>query len=568
MKKHIGVISLVVMLVLTSFTVMSVTADETITEGFEEGVMPPSGGWYTIDENLNQSWGIANATWYPDYVHGGEYAAWINYDSGFYSDNWLISPDYDLGECEGATLSFWAASDTNYPDATMELHIRGDGFDDTLWNMTQNETWDTFAYRQKTFDLSPYCGDIINISWRYVGLDGESFGLDDISLYLDEYEPYISITELNPENGAVDIDVSQNNVSVYITADPDDSTSVSEHSPTLFSWEIGGDYVVQNSSTNDAPGRKEADLLVLPYDTIIAWYVNVSVDGYYENVTYTFTTIEYNEQPVANFTYVVEGLKVTFNGSISSDDGIIENYTWDFGDDNVSYIANPEHIFGANGSYNVNLAVKDDKGVEDSYNETIDVSNARPVVDFTATSDGKKVTFASTASDVDGTIADYTWNFGDGNTSYDENPVHTYAKENNQYTVTLTVTDNLGLTNSTTKTVKTKDTTDPTVEIVTPKRAVYINGEEKFGRLLGMAIIIGDITIEVNASDEGSGIAKVEFYGGLLGTKLLGNDTEAPYTFEWTRGRIRFFHIQTLKVVAYDNDGNPAMDKMIVRKIL
>jgi len=128
--------------------------------------------------------------------------------------------------------------------------------------------------------------------------------------------------------------------------------------------------------------------------------------------------------------------------------------------------------------------------------------------------------------------------------------------------------DNLGLTNSTTQTVKTEDTTDPMVDIVTPERAVYISGEKKFGRLLGIAIIIGNITIEVNASDEGSGIAKVEFYGGLLGTKLLGNDTEAPYTFEWTRDRIRFFHIQTLKVVAYDNEGNSDYDRMIVRKLL
>jgi PKD repeat protein len=576
MKKDIVVLSLVGMLLLSSFAFTSVIADTTPTfddtfeEGFEDGIMPPPGGWYTIDENPFRPWSIVNATWYPDFVHSGDYAAWINYDSLNYSDNWLISPDYDLSTYSEATLSFWAASDTLFPGATMELYIRGDGFDDLIWNMTQDEVWGTFEYREKTFNLSSYCSGVVNISWRYVGLDGESFGLDDISLYLEDEAAYISITEPIPIKGATNVDVNQATVSVNITADHTDGTSVSEYAPTQFDWEIGGEYIEYNSSTNDLPGRKQANLTTpLPYGTNITWYVNVSVDGSYMNITYYFTTVKHNEPPVANFTYLVEGLKVTFNGSISSDpDGSIENYTWDFDDGNYSYIANPQHIFAANGSYNVNLTVRDSNDTTDSYNQTIDVTNARPIVGFTAEPDGKTVTFTSTSYDVDGNVANHTWDFGDGNTSYDENPVHTYAQENKQYDVTLTVMDNLGLTNSTTQTVKTEDTTDPMVDIVTPERAVYINGEKKFGRLLGMAIIIGDITIEANASDEGSGIAKVEFYGGLLGTKLLGNETEAPYTFEWTRDRIRFFHIQMLKVVAYDNEGNTAMDRMIVRKFL
>jgi len=576
MKKDTVVLSLVGMLLLSSFAFTSVIADTTPTfdntfeEGFEDGIMPPPGGWYTIDGNPFRPWGIVNATWYPDFVHSGDYAAWVNYDSLNYSDNWLISPDYDLSTYSEATLSFWAESDTLFPGATVELHIRGDGFDDVIWNMTKDEIWDTFEYREKSFDLSSYCGGAVNISWRYVGLDGQSFGLDDISLYLEDEDAYISITEPIPIKGATNVDANQATVSVNITADPTDGTSVSEYAPTQFDWEIGGEYIEYNSSTNDLPGRKQANLTTpLPYGTNITWYVNVSVDGSYINITYYFTTIEYNEPPVANFTYLIEGLKVTFNGSISSDpDGYIENYTWNFDDGNYSYIANPQHIFAANGSYNVNLTVRDSNDTTDNYNQTIDVANAYPVVGFDYEPDGKTVTFTSASYDIDGDIANYTWYFGDGNTSYDENPVHTYAAENHQYAVTLKVTDNLGLTNSTTKTVKTQDTTDPTVEIVTPERAVYINGEKKFGRLLGMAIIIGDITIEVNASDEGSGIEKVEFYGGLLGTKLLGNDTEAPYTFEWTQDRIRFCHIQTLKVVAYDNEGNSDYDRMIVRKLL
>jgi PKD repeat protein len=54
------------------------------------------------------------------------------------------------------------------------------------------------------------------------------------------------------------------------------------------------------------------------------------------------------------------------------------------------------------------------------------------------------VTFSSAGStDLDGTIASYAWNFGDGTTSTSANPQHTYTLAGD-YVVTLTVTDNLG----------------------------------------------------------------------------------------------------------------------------
>jgi chitinase len=81
-----------------------------------------------------------------------------------------------------------------------------------------------------------------------------------------------------------------------------------------------------------------------------------------------------------------------------------------------------------------------------------------------------------------------------------------------------------------------------------------------------MPIIIGDIAIEVDAKDNnGSGIARVEFY---INGKLKLNDTSAPYDYTWKRDRLRLIHMQIIKVVAYDNAGNSAEAKMIVRKIL
>ncbi len=58
------------------------------------------------------------------------------------------------------------------------------------------------------------------------------------------------------------------------------------------------------------------------------------------------------------------------------------------------------------------------------------------------------VSFSSAGStDPDGSIASYSWNFGDGNTSTSANPSHTYAADGS-YSASLTVTDNGGATNT------------------------------------------------------------------------------------------------------------------------
>jgi hypothetical protein len=56
---------------------------------------------------------------------------------------------------------------------------------------------------------------------------------------------------------------------------------------------------------------------------------------------------------------------------------------------------------------------------------------------------------ASGCTDSDGTIVSYSWDFGDGHMSQLQTPTHTYNQEGS-YTVMLTITDNDGLTNTST----------------------------------------------------------------------------------------------------------------------
>ena len=59
---------------------------------------------------------------------------------------------------------------------------------------------------------------------------------------------------------------------------------------------------------------------------------------------------------------------------------------------------------------------------------------------------------ASGSTDFDGTIASYSWDFGDGSTGSGAKPTHTYSNDDD-YTVKLTVTDDKGVAASMTKTL-------------------------------------------------------------------------------------------------------------------
>ncbi len=76
--------------------------------------------------------------------------------------------------------------------------------------------------------------------------------------------------------------------------------------------------------------------------------------------------------------------------------------------------------------------------------------NRAPVANFNSSTSGLTVTFTDTSTDTDGSIASRAWNFGDGTTSTSANPSKTYATAGT-YTVSLTVTDNGGLTNTKTQ---------------------------------------------------------------------------------------------------------------------
>ncbi len=184
-------------------------------------------------------------------------------------------------------------------------------------------------------------------------------------------------------------------------------------------------------------------------------------------VTPPVTTTVANQPPVGSFTPTANGLTVTFNASDSRDpDGTILGYQWNFGDGTAvlnTTSATVTHVFANSGTFMVNLIVLDSQGTVSSvFSRNITVApipptNQAPIAGFTAANMDTTAAFNATLStDADGTITSYAWNFGEPasstNTATGNSATHVYATTGS-YVVSLTVTDNGGLTAVSTQTV-------------------------------------------------------------------------------------------------------------------
>ena len=140
--------------------------------------------------------------------------------------------------------------------------------------------------------------------------------------------------------------------------------------------------------------------------------------------------------------------------------------------------------------------------------------------------------------------ADWVFNHWAGDLSGSTNPT------------TITMTGNKAVTAN--FTLAGDDTIPPVVEIIKPINAIYIFNKPILP--FRMPVVVQLITIEVNASDNQSGIDRVEFY---IDGVLKGNDSSAPYSYDWNEIRSGK---RTIKVTAYDNAGNIASAEILVFK--
>lgn len=152
------------------------------------------------------------------------------------------------------------------------------------------------------------------------------------------------------------------------------------------------------------------------------------------------------------------------------DEGNVVSYYWHFGFDgpgSYSTDKNTSVTYTRPGTYLVKLTVTNEEGgYKTSEKEiVIDRINEPPVADFISSPAvsviGSPITFTDKSED-DGQIKGWLWEFGDGATSTEQNPKHTYSK-GGFIKVKLTVTDDKGLTGSREKTIFVRSSLTPGV---------------------------------------------------------------------------------------------------------
>jgi parallel beta-helix repeat protein len=208
-----------------------------------------------------------------------------------------------------------------------------------------------------------------------------------------------------------------------------------------------------NSWDNNSIGNFWDDYSGIDYDSDGIGDISYSIPGGNNQDKYPLGFF-INSVPIANFTYTPVSpisIDIIQFKDISIDDGNITLWNWSFGDGNVSIHPEPLYQYDDDGIYIVNLTVTDEYNISNSTQKTILVENAAPVADFLYSPiepiSLDITNFYDFSYDLDGNIVNWTWDFGDGNLSYEQNSTHQYSSVGN-YTVSLMVIDDDGTNDS------------------------------------------------------------------------------------------------------------------------
>jgi len=344
------------------------------------------------------------------------------------------------------------------------------------WNMISDTV--SFYHPQAEFAFTNVCGDF--------QFNNESTVVTGVLSYLWDFDDGFTSTDENPDH--VYSATGDYEVSLIVTHESGCESSIShlvsfyepvalfDHDPPCFGnqtcfydqsipnaasitawyWDFG------TGITSGVPNP--CYIYATPGEYIVTLSV-LNSDGCVSN-PYT-DTLNVDLEPVADFISEIGCLNDTsFFINQSDTSGIqVASWLWDFGDpgsggNNTSALFEPHHIFTAEGPFDVTLTVENINGCTASVINTI-VIDSIPFAAFTAPD--------TIAVGVEITISDYSvshgipilsrfWDFGDGTTALNPNPViHTYSS-GGSFEICLTVTNIEGCSDSACSIIVVTDT--------------------------------------------------------------------------------------------------------------
>ncbi len=181
-------------------------------------------------------------------------------------------------------------------------------------------------------------------------------------------------------------------------------------------WDVTGGQIISGQSTTsiniiwNAPGSGKVTLIQ-------------------SNQASCKDTVDYNvlviKNPTAKFVVKEDCIGTSTQFTDSSSDANV--YFWKFGDGKSSVQRNPFHTYDSAKTYNVQFIVTGSGNCADTVNgNAVVFPMPNTDFDFTKTS-GLTYSFEDKSTIASGTVAQWTWDFGDGNSSTTQDPNHQYA---------------------------------------------------------------------------------------------------------------------------------------------
>lgn len=228
-------------------------------------------------------------------------------------------------------------------------------------------------------------------------------------------------------------------------------------------------------------------------------------------VSCTLTVTPPPSPPVANFSGSPRTgdppLPVNFTDQST---GLVSSWFWDFGDDGTSTLKNPSHTYQNVGSYDVALTVTGPGGSDTETKTDYITVGSPPVADFSGEpTSGCAPLEVDFTDESTGDPTSWLWDFGDGQTSTDQNPTHIYD-DPGSYTVSLTATNSVGS--------DTKTKTD------------YITVGSEPGAAFSADPVEGCPPLEVSFTDESSGYP--DSWQWDFGDGGSSSESDPNYTYE------------------------------------
>ncbi|MBK8658849.1 MAG: PKD domain-containing protein [Bacteroidetes bacterium] len=224
------------------------------------------------------------------------------------------------------------------------------------------------------------------------------------------------------------------------------------------------------------------------------YFVTLKVENAIGCVDTSVQLITVVNPPVANIGSVIACEDVPFllaDSSVTFSDPVA-NWRWNV-DGTIYNTASPQHIFSDTGLYPITLKITTLKGCVDSVQSQLTV-RAAPNANFAITplygEAPADIQFSNLTTDATG----FDWNFGDGGTSTDENPIHTFIA-NDTFQILLQATNQAGC----------KDTTSRFF-IVAPT---------------ALDIAVSDVEVIKTVQADGSVLIKVDASLSNIGTRVI-----------------------------------------------